>query len=279
MKLPEYFTFTQSNLQDYVDCPYRFYLRCILKMKWPALVVDDALAFERRGQIGARFHQLIQQYLSGIPEARITGLAEADPAPEQYRWWEDFLKFASPRLEGEKFVEMTLSTCLEGQFLLAKFDLILLKNDGDLAIFDWKTSRRTPRKDWLLQRIQTRLYRYVLAEAGAEVTGGQTISPDRISMNYWFATQPQAPVMLPYSQDAFRSDEAGLRRLIHEITERDTAEFLRTEDFDKCRYCVYRSHCDRGGQAGNLESFEDFETGPEDFDLDIEFDQIAEIAF
>ena len=157
MKLSEDFTFSQSNLQDYVDCPYRFYLRYILKLKWPALIVDDALAFEKRGQIGARFHQLIQQYLSGIPEAHITNLAEADPAPELSRWWEDFIQFVSPRLEGEQFVEWTLTTSLGGQFLLAKFDLILLKNDGDLAIFDWKTSRRTPRQDWLLPRIQTRL--------------------------------------------------------------------------------------------------------------------------
>ena len=279
MKLPEDFTFSQSNLQDYVDCPYRFYLRNILELKWPALMVDDALAFERRGQIGARFHQLIQKYLSGIPEARITVLAEADPAPELSRWWEDFLQFASPHLEGESFIETTLTTFLEGHFLLAKYDLILLKNDENLTIFDWKTSRRTPRKDWLLQRIQTRLYRYVLSEAGTEVTGGQAVLPNKINMNYWFATQPQTPVVLPYSQDAFSSDRATLSRLIREITERDASQFLRTEDVDKCRFCVYRSHCDRGGQAGDIESFDDFETGSKYLELDIEFDQITEIAF
>ncbi len=279
MKLPEDFTFSQSNLQDYVDCPYRFYLRAILRLKWPALVVDDALAFERRGQLGARFHQLIHQYLLGIPEARITDLAEADPGTEISRWWEDFLQFASRHIDGHPFVEATLRTPLNGQFLLAKFDLILLKDQGRLDIFDWKTSQRPPTKDWLLQRVQTRLYRLILAEAGGELTGGQSIAPEKITMHYWFTARPQTLVSLPYSQNAYDSDLAMVKGLIQEILERDQDRFLRTEDLDKCRYCVYRSHCDRGLQAGDLESFEDFETGPQEFELDFEFDQVTEIAF
>lgn len=279
MKLPEDFYFSQSNLQDYVDCPYRFYLRYCLRLKWPALIVDDALAFERRGKIGARFHQLIQQYLLGVLEDRIAILAQADPAPELSRWTDDYLQFISPLIKGEKFVEATLSTSLDGVHFLAKFDLILLNKNGTLDIFDWKTSRRKPRKDWLLQRIQTRLYQLILAEAAAELTGGQAVSPDQISMHYWFAPHPQSPVTLPYSQNGYKSDRSYLRRLVNEIANREEAQFLRTEDLNKCHYCVYRSHCDRGDQAGNFDSYEDFEAGPEDFELDIEFDQIAEIAF
>ncbi len=48
MKLADSFDFTQSNLQDYVECPYRFYLRHVLHTKWPALIVDDALEYEQR---------------------------------------------------------------------------------------------------------------------------------------------------------------------------------------------------------------------------------------
>jgi hypothetical protein len=279
MELPKDFYFSQSNLQDYVDCRYRFYLRYILKLKWPALVVDDALDFERRGQIGARFHQLIQQYLQGIPQARVTELAEADPAPELARWWADFLAFVGPNLQGERFVEATLSTALAGHYLLAKFDLALLSEDGKLVIYDWKTSRRAPRKDWLLSRIQTRLYRLILAEAGAELTGGRPIRPDEITMHYWFATQPKTPVTLPYSESAWAADKAYFTSLIEEIIQHEQNQFLRTTNHDKCRFCSYRSHCDRGVRAGDLESFDNFDTRPEDFELDIEFDQIAEIAF
>ena len=172
MKLPDNFYFSQSNLQDYVDCPYRFYLRYFLQLKWPALVVDDALAFERRGQIGARFHHLIQQYLHGVPDNRISNLAGADPEPELAAWWEDFLQFVAPMVVGQRYVEAALSTSLGGHRLLAKFDLVLLRADRSLDIFDWKTSRRVPREALLLQRLQTRLYRLILAEAGQDLDGG-----------------------------------------------------------------------------------------------------------
>ncbi len=279
MKLPEDFYFSQSNLQDFVDCPYRFYLRHFLRVKWPALLVDDALTFERRGQIGARFHQLIQQYLSGIPESRISDLAAADPATEVSLWWENFLQFISLQLEGQKFIEAVLTASIDEHALLGKFDLILFKKDKTLEIYDWKTSRRKPRQDWLLHRIQTRLYRLILAEACADLAGGQAVNPDQISMHYWFSTQPQTPVALPYSQQAYEADYAYIKKLIIEITRREESQFFRTEDLDKCRYCVYRSHCDRGDKAGDIDAFEDFEAGPEAFELDIEFDQLGEIAF
>jgi RecB family exonuclease len=279
MKLPEDFHFSQSNLQDYVDCPYRFYLRYFLRLKWPALVVDDARAFERRGQIGARFHRLIQQYLQGVPESRISDLASADPEPELSRWWEDFLLYVIPNIEGERFVEATLSTTLSGHLLLAKFDLVLLGPDGDLTIFDWKTSHRKPRQEWLLQRLQTRLYRLVLANAHQDLTGGQLLDPNHITMQYWFTTHPQNPISLPYTTDAYHADQIYLERMVQDIAQREEARFLRTEDLEKCRYCVYRSHCDRGEQAGELAGYEDFSSGIEDYDQDIEFDQIAEIAF
>jgi len=279
MKLPEDFYFSQSNLQDFVDCPYRFYLRHILKQKWPALVVNDALDFERRGQNGAHFHQLIQQSLQGIPEERITDLADADSAPSLSRWWEDFLQNVAPRLQGEKFVESTLSTSMGGYFLLAKYDLVLHRDNGKLEIYDWKTSRRAPRKDWLLGRIQTRLYRLILAEAAPELTGGRPVPPDEITMHYWFTPQPQTLIALPYSKSAWVADKAHFEGLIKEIIQHDQEQFLRTTDFDKCRYCIYRSHCDRGDRAGDLEGFENFEADPEEFVLDIEFDQITEIAF
>jgi hypothetical protein len=82
MILPADFDFTQGNLQDYLDCPYRFYMRYILRTKWPALVVGDALEFEARGQAGGRFHRLVQQYLLGVPQDRINQMADEDPNPD-----------------------------------------------------------------------------------------------------------------------------------------------------------------------------------------------------
>jgi len=279
MNLPEEFDFTQSNLQDYSDCPYRFYLRYILNIKWPALIVDDAVDFELRGQTGARFHRLGQQYLLGVPEERLTSLAESDPQPDVAVWWENFLFNTPPWLKGKRFIENTLMTRLLGYRLVAKYDLILVADENKVTIFDWKTSQNPGRKEWLLERVQTRFYRFVLTESAAMITDGQSINPEQITMNYWFAPHPESPVSLPYSQQAYQADKTFFQNLIQEITSKNLDSFEKTSDPKKCRFCVYRSHCDRGVEAGDLASFEALEKKPESFKLDTDYEEIAEIEF
>ena len=279
MKLPRDFDFTQSNLQDYVDCPYRFYLRYGLRLKWPALMVDEALKFEQHGQLGARFHQLVQQYLLAIPKDRLDALATADPDPKMHLWWENFINHVPDKLTGHEFVETILTSVLSGQRIAAKYDLILLTDASQWIIFDWKTTQKRPRVDWLLSRVQTRLYRMVLMQAGATLNRDKTLSPADITMNYWFAAFPQAMVSLPYNQAQFEADQAYLSSLIAEIYNKDPEEFIKTNDINQCRFCVYRSHCDRGIEAGSLTDFNDFGIEPEDFNLEIDFDDIAEIKY
>lgn len=279
MKLPDDFVFTQSNLQDYIDCRYRFYLKYILHTKWPALVVDDALDYEQRARSGARFHRLVQQYLLGVPEERLAEIADADVDPLLATLWDNFLADVPPLLEGEKFVETTFNTALKGKRLLAKYDLALVTPSGKLEIFDWKTSQKKVRKDWLLERIQTRLYRLVLTLAGGSLMEGVEISPEQVEMNYWFAPHPETPVRLSYDQEQFETDQAYFSDLIDEIMQRPAEAFNKTSDIHKCRFCVYRSHCDRGTEAGELEAFNDFELEPVEETPELAYDEIEEIAF
>lgn len=279
MKLPKDFDFTQSNLQDYVDCHYRFYLRYGLRLKWPALMVDDALKFEQHGQLGARFHQLVQQYLLEVTKDRLDFLAVADPDPKMQLWWENFIKYVPDKLAGCKFVETILTSQFFGQRVAAKYDLILMTDTSQWIIFDWKTTQRRPRVDWLLSRVQTRLYRLVLIQAGQTLVRDSVLTPANITMNYWFANFPDTMVSLPYDQVQFEADQTYLNDLIAEILEKKPDEFVKTNDINQCRFCVYRSHCDRGVEAGSLTDFEEFGVEPEDFELKINFDDIVEIKF
>lgn len=279
MILPADFIFSQSNLQDYRDCPYRFYLRYIRHTRWPALVVEDALEFEQRGQSGARFHRLVQQYLLGVPEERLHTLVAADPDPDLSVWWDNFLTAIPPLLEGERYVEATLTTALTGSRLMAKYDLVLVKPDGQLIIFDWKTSAKRPRKDWLKDRIQTRLYQFLLARSGSALTGNDAVAPEQIEMNYWFAVQPTAPVTLPYDTATCEQDKLYFTELIEEVQSRTAETFYRTNDDAKCRFCVYRAHCNRGISAGDLDALDAFDLEPEASETELDFDQIQEIEF
>ena len=279
MTLPAEFTFSQSNLQDYRDCPYRFYLRYILHTRWPALVVEDALKFEQRSQSGARFHRLVQQYLLGVPEDRLEALVASDPNPDLSQWWENFLDTIPPMLEGERFVETTLVTTLAGHRILAKYDLILVMPNGRLVIYDWKTSQRKPRKDWLEDRIQTRLYQFLLVCSGSTLTDQEAVTPENIEMRYWYAPGRSAPITIPYDANAYEQDRTFLSNLIEEIQDKSTDSFFRTADEARCRFCVFRAHCDRGTIGGELDEFEDGESSSDGVEELLDFDQISEIEF
>ena len=106
MTLPTDFTFSQSRLQDYLDCPRRFELRHLQKLAWPAVQSEPVLARERQMDLGERFHQLVHQHQVGLPAALLEQQLD-DPA--LIAWWESYLAFAPHHLSGRRYPEFVLS--------------------------------------------------------------------------------------------------------------------------------------------------------------------------
>jgi CRISPR/Cas system-associated exonuclease Cas4 (RecB family) len=155
--------------------------------------------------------------------------------------------------------------------------LILVGSEGHVTIYDWKTSRRRSKHAWLLERLQTRVYPYLLAQAGAYLNQGRPLAPEQIEMIYWFAEAPNEPEIIPYNTEKCAQDEAYLKGLIAEINRLGEEGFSLTSHVERCRFCTYRSLCDRGVEAGDLD---EMEAEPEPAaEADFDFDQIAEIAF
>jgi hypothetical protein len=272
------FEFSQSSLQDFVDCRRRFQLRYLQRVAWPALQAEPARENERHMQRGERFHRLAQQYLLGVPEARLTRMAEADEDKNLLRWWTNFIDCIPPDLDGARHVEVSLAAPLAELRLVAKYDLGLLRPDGSVVIYDWKTSQRRPKRASLLARLQTRVYPYVLVQAGAALSGGSSLDPRQVRMLYWFAEPDQPPELLEYSLARCQEDEQYLRDLVSQVRMLGPHEFEMSPSDKPCGYCVYRSLCSRGEKAGALLSAEEYEpdeTGGLDFNLE----QIGEIGF
>ncbi len=270
MHLPEPFAFSQHSLQDYQDCPQRFLLRHIRQLAWPAVQARPVQEHERRMEMGARFHRMVQQHLLGIPAERLSAMAID---PDLALWWDNYLQARPADLPGERFPEVTLAAELAGQTLTAKLDLLVVGPD-DATILDWKTDDRLPRQAWLAERLQTRVYRLLVQRSGAR--SGVEIAAEHITFQYWYAGFPDASFRLPYDARLAGEDEALLAGMIAEIVDLPEEGFVRTRETARCRFCVYRSYCDRGG-TGTLEEAPVLEEdgGPGDWDLD----QIAEIEF
>ena len=254
MAIADDLALSQASLQDYVECPYRFRLRYLDRLEWPAVEAEPADRNERLRRDGAEFHRMVHQYLLGVPVERLRALAEhrAEGAGDGHGladWWGSFCEHRPADLPGERYPEVTLAAEVAGRRLAAKYDLVVVQDGGVAVILDWKTAGRRPRDETVEGRLQTRVYPCLLALAGGALNGGMPLAPERIEMRYWYAAFPNEPTVITYDRDRFEADRTYLTGLLQEISDRPADGFERTEDRERCRPCTYRSLCGRGRKA------------------------------
>jgi hypothetical protein len=269
-------TFTQASLQDFVDCPRRFQLRYLMELPWPAVPTEPISENEKITQLGQRFHQMAHQRFLGIQSANIEASINDQELQE---WWHNFEDFACT-LINQKCVllpEFTFTSSIEQSRIVAKFDLILACSENKFTIYDWKTYRSRPILKNLLRRIQSRVYPYLLTKVGADINRRIAIDPANVEMIYWFASYPEQAIRFSYNSSRFHADERFLTNLIETINGLDENKFFLTEDQQQCKYCVYRSLCDRGATAGEINGMDDFLDTPAAAEIEFDFDQISEI--
>ncbi len=250
------FVFSQHSLADYDACARRFYLRFIARQAWPmvedgpeGLTVLDRQAYLRQGRT---LHRWIERRMLGLPAgAESEGFADVELAV----WWERFLATDLSALPARRTPELELACVVDGARLYARFDLLAVGDDGGAVIVDWKTLRgqKPPSPGFFRDRLQTRVYLYALAAAGAPYNGGRPFDPARLSMRYWLSNFPERPwVDVPYSRAEFEADGRRLAGIVAAIRARSgEAEFEKTERLQTCASCDYRTLCVRGSAGGS----------------------------
>lgn len=274
--LPPDFQFSQSSLQDYQDCARRFELRYILRQKWPALQSEPVLEHEHHLELGNRFHRLVHQKLLGIPNELLeAGIDD----PDLLRWWREFNQ-SDPlkHLPDIRLPEYRLAAAFAGWRLVAQYDLLSIQPRQKAIILDWKTTtRRTPAAS-LRHRLQTRLYPFLLALAGASLNNGAPLDPAQIELRYWFPNAPDKPEIIGYTQDQYLADHDFLLGIIQQIASTPVGLFLLTTQEEHCKFCEYRSLCDRGRTAGDWQENQEADI-PSPSSSTLDLDAIGEIIF
>lgn len=272
MMLPENFTFSQNNLQDYVDCKRRFLLRHIQKLEWPAIESEPVLEQEQLMFLGQQFHLMVQQKLSGIPEEIIS---QSSQSPELLAWWFEFVKLAPVALPGKKYCEAFYSIPIGAYRLVAKYDLLVVQEDGNATLYDWKTSHHAPKRSIMQQRMQTRVYPYLLAKLAASAPQFAHLDVEQLKMVYWYPDRMIQPIEFQYSSQQFEKDETFLNQLVAEIASLPEDAFAKTLDTEhKCKFCRYRTLCETGVIPGTLTDA-DPETEDTENLFDLDFDDLA----
>jgi len=315
--IPPTFTFSQSSLQAYADCPRRFWLAYVEQLPWPAVEAAPVQEHEALMRQGEHFHRLVQRAEIGIDPAEV-GAALTPPLSTWFAAYRTHRPADLPTqfVEIERALSVTVAlpaaadhtrpaereagnaaplATLQSSIpqsppafrLAAKYDLIAAEQGGRAVIVDWKTASRRSEPATLRQRWQTIVYPYVLVEASAGLPWGP-VRPDQVEMRYWFAVAPTQPVSFRY--DAAQHD-ANHRRLLHLLAEiaagESEADFPKVADTPTnrrrfCAFCIYRSRCNRGEAAGDLEELDDAESFfAVDMERALEFtlEDVEELAF
>lgn len=284
--LPPTFSFSQAALQSYSDCPRQFWLAWIRRLPWPASYVAPALESERRMRLGARFHRLVERVERGVVSDNAPFEGLDSPLDEWFEAWRLHRPAGLP--DSIREYECTLSTPIDlgdaGRVrLLARFDLIAVEPGKRIVIVDWKTGDRPQSEPQMARRLQSVVYPYVMVEACAGLSWGP-VAPDQLEMIYWFAAAPDRPVRIAYDAATHESNRRRLTELLADILSRiETEDFSLVADTPEnlrrfCRYCVYRSHCDRGNAASIADLSED-DSLLDDVTTLPSLDDLEELAF
>lgn len=282
MTLPSNFQFSQGSLQDFRDCPRRFQLKYLEHLVWPAIESEPALENEKHLQLGADFHHLLQQFFLRVSIQDLNTIAEKDG--NLLSWWENFHKSRNDILRGlsapgtHLFPEISLSVPLDNFRLIGKFDLLAISGE-DFFIFDWKTSRSHPKREHFKNNLQTRVYPYLLVRSGLGTNINKPIKPSHVKMIYWFANFPTIKLNFNYSEQQYTEDSEYIMTLIDGIRRLDESPARKTRKDVLCNFCVYRSLCNRGTEAGLIDKKDDDDYPGEIDIIDINFEQISEIEY
>lgn len=237
---------SQGQLNLLETCPRQFQYTYLEQLHSPS-----ESEHEERLTLGSRFHLLMQQHEMGLP---IDTFLQADSQLQS--WMEAFAKAApeilAPTINSPTFRESEHYRTLQIQeYLLTVIYDLLIADNQQAQILDWKTYPNLPNKRNLEQNWQTRLYMYVLAETSDYL-------PENISMKYWFVHTEGKPQSIKFSYNTSQHEKTAkrLNRLLDKLTHW-LGRYYQGESFPQiseeskaCDYCQYATRCDRTPAIG-----------------------------
>ncbi|MEH2283182.1 MAG: PD-(D/E)XK nuclease family protein [Nostoc sp.] len=234
---------SQGQLNLLEVCPRKFQHTYLEKLNSPSNPEQ-----EERLTLGSRFHLLMQQQEMGLP---IDGFLQADA---QLQSWMLGFADAAPEIltaasDNQTFRESEHYRTLQLQdyLLTVVYDLLIADNQ-QAQILDWKTYPKPPNKRNLESNWQTRLYLYVLAETSDYL-------PENISMTYWFVQSEGKPqnIKFNYNTAQHRQTAKKLNQLLSQLTNwlesyQNNQQFPQLAEGSKtCDYCQFAKRCDAEG--------------------------------
>lgn len=235
------FRLSQGHLNLLTVCPRKFQYSYLEQLNTP---IDPQK--EEYQILGSRFHLLMQQREMGLS---IDNLLKANP--QLQNWMTDFTKIA-PEIfttninNHHTFRESEHYRTLQiGNYLLTVIYDLLITDENQAQILDWKTYPQPPKPEILAQNWQTKLYMYILAETGNYLL-------ENISMTYWFVQSKGQTknIKFTYNAQQHRKTAQELNQLLNNLTKwvkdyEDNTPLPLKESDQICESCQFAVRCHR----------------------------------
>lgn len=232
----DYFYYSQNSLNTFSKCPLKFKMQYMEDVSWKNDSPMD-VEYYKSMKLGLDFHLICERYFSGLP----LGIEESN---EELVKWINALKIKMPLREENKYLpEYEIKMIKNHIKVQAKYDLIIIKPEGKVEIWDWKTENRKLKKKEMEKRFQTIVYTYVLKEKSKELLGID-ISPENMKMIFWQPQYEGEGIEINYSQVQHNKNEKFIESIINNINNYDFQKDFNKELYSsQCRFCEFNYFC------------------------------------
>lgn len=231
-----YFYYSQNSLTAFYRCPLNFKYKYIdgLSFKGDSLWEEEYNSGIKRG---LDFHLLCERYFSGIEDEN-----NFDEYGDIGSWAKKVAEKVSLQKGDRTYPEYTIKMKKNSIRLQAEYDLIVLRHDGRVEIWDWKSESQKLTYRKAMKKFQTVVYMYVLCECLKKSFGIET-EPEKISMRYYQPGFGDDSIDIAYSPQRHIEFENKIAGIIDEIDscDFDSTENLKNEEY--CKYCEFKNVC------------------------------------
>lgn len=232
----DYFYYSQNSLNTFSKCPLKFKMQYMEDISWKNDSPMD-IEYYKSIKVGLDFHLICERYFSKLP------LGVEDCNKELIKWTKAFKNKMPIQEENVYLPEYEIKMIKNHVKLQAKYDLIIIKPQGKVEIWDWKTENRKLSTKEMEKRLQTIVYTYVIKEKCKELLGID-INAENIKMIFWQPQYEDENIEINYSQVQHDRNEKFIEEIINNINNYDFQKDFNKELYVKqCRFCEFNYFC------------------------------------
>ncbi|MEF9991734.1 MAG: PD-(D/E)XK nuclease family protein [Romboutsia sp.] len=233
----KYFCYSQNSINTYKSCPMKFKYKYIDKINWKHDDIESRSYYEGL-ELGRDFHLMCERYFNNIPIGIYIDADKPDENKIKFKKWINKVQKLIPIKEGSIYLpEYEIRYNLDGYNIQAKYDLVII-DDNNIEIWDWKTESRKIDYKNVENRIQTIVYMFLATEVIPRLEN-INIDSEKICMKYYQPEFDNEAISISYSDEKHILNKNKILSYIKMTVENN----YDNKNKNHCKYCEFNKLC------------------------------------